>query len=157
MAPYFSRKTTLSFGEVIARVEQTLKQQGFDIVSFINLQNVLRNNLSIAFRKYQIIGACIPYLAYGAVTLESHTGVVLQSNIVIQEHENGEVEVSAFNPLEAMDLRPPLKSLEEINAEINEKLRRAIDAIQYGSLHKDHPEVMPEYMYDEHPSYPIPV
>jgi len=125
---FYSRKLKIPFAEVVDRVTQNLQRQGFGIITAIDVQDTFRENLHIGFRKYKILGACNPQFAYKAISLESHAGVMLPCNIVIQEHENGEVEVSALNPLESeADQSPVLMSLAR---EIGIRLRAAIDFVQ---------------------------
>lgn len=82
------------------------------------------------FRNYKILGACNPQFAYKAVSLESHMGIMLPCNVVVQEHENGEVEITAVNPLENMDQALNTTILKDLAIEIGIRLRAAIDHIQ---------------------------
>jgi uncharacterized protein (DUF302 family) len=134
MAYYVSRKLKMPFGDVIAKITQTLKQQGFGIITSIDLKETLQKKLNVNFRNYTILGACNPQFAYNAVSLESHSGVMLPCNVVVQEHENGEVEVSAINPIETIGnhANTPLK---DIAAEVSDRLRTAVD-----DLHRELPE-----------------
>jgi uncharacterized protein (DUF302 family) len=134
MAYYVSRKLKMPFGDVISKITQTLKQQGFGIITSIDLKDTLKKKLDVNFRNYTILGACNPQFAYNAVSLESHIGVMLPCNVVIQEHENGEVEVSAINPIESIGnhANTPLK---DIAAEVSDRLRTAVD-----DLHRETPE-----------------
>jgi uncharacterized protein (DUF302 family) len=100
---YYSRKLKMPFQEVINRVTQNLQLQGFGVITTIDVQDTFQKKLNINFRNYRILGACNPQFAYKAISLESHMGIMLPCNIVVQEHENGEVEVSAINPLENLD------------------------------------------------------
>lgn len=131
MAYHYSKKINLSFNDAVAKVTETLKQQGFGIITSIDMKDTLRQKLNIAFRNYKILGACNPQFAYKALTRESHVGVMLPCNIVVQQHENGEVEVSAINPMETLDLA----SLNDIVEEVSSRLRAAID-----DLYRDSPE-----------------
>jgi uncharacterized protein (DUF302 family) len=135
-----SRKIRLPFNEVLNKLTLTLEQQGFGILATMDIRNALKKNLNVDFRNYKVVGACIPALAYGALSLESHMGVLLACNIVIQEHENAEVEVSAFNPLETIDHGiADTTSLGEIAEEVSIRLRNAID-----DLHRDADQIKDE-------------
>jgi uncharacterized protein (DUF302 family) len=126
MSYYYSRKLKIPFDEVVAKVTQTLKDQGFGIITAIDLKDALKQKIGVDFRNYKILGACNPQFAYKAVSMESHIGVMLPCNVVVQEHENGEVEISAINPIETLDkaTEPSLAGLAE---EVSLRLRAAID------------------------------
>jgi len=142
MAYYVSRKLKMPFGDVITKITQTLKQQGFGIITTIDLKETLKKKLNVNFRNYTILGACNPQFAYNAVSLESHIGVMLPCNIVVQEHENGEVEVSAINPIETIGshANTPLK---DIAAEVSDRLRTAVDDLHRESGEWRHAEALP--------------
>jgi uncharacterized protein (DUF302 family) len=133
--PHYSRKLALPFQDVLEKVTKNLQQQGFGIITTIDMKDTFKQKLNVDFRNYKILGACNPQFAYKAISLESHVGVMLPCNVVIQEHENGEVEVTAVNPLEAMDkgMRTPL--LNDLAQEVENRLRTAID-----DLHRQTPE-----------------
>lgn len=99
------------------------------------MKDTLKQKLDIDFRNYKILGACNPQFAYQAISLESHIGLMLPCNIVVQQHENGEVEVSAVNPLESIDKVFTTTNLTEMATEVGNRLRIAID-----DLHRKVPE-----------------
>ena len=132
---YYSRKLKLPFAEVVKRVTHNLQEQGFGIVTTIDMQDTFRNKLDVGFRNYKILGACNPKFAYKAIAIESHIGVLLPCNIIVQEHENGEVEVSAINPVENIEQVFTNSQLRELAAEAGNRLREAID-----NLHREIPE-----------------
>jgi uncharacterized protein (DUF302 family) len=134
MAYYYSRKLKLPFNEVIGKISQNLLQQGFGIITTIDLKDTLKKKLNLQFRNYKILGACNPEFAYQAVSLESHMGVMLPCNIVVQEHENGEIEVSATNPMETLEKVPDTVQLTSIATEVSNRLRAAVDDLQLKTL-----------------------
>src|SRR5688572_748493 len=127
---YYSRKLKMPFQEVLEKVTQNLEHQGFGVVTTIDVRDTFKKQLNVGFRNYKILGACNPLFAYKAISLESHMGVMLPCNIVVQEHENGEVEVSAINPLENLDRTFNSTQLTELATEIGVRLRAAVDYIQ---------------------------
>jgi uncharacterized protein (DUF302 family) len=133
---YFSRKLKIPFDEAVQKTIEDLKEHGFGIITTIDLKDTLKQKLGITFRNYKILGACNPAFAYKAVTLESHAGLMLPCNIVVQEHENGEVEVSAVNPLEAIEKINATDQLLELANDVSNHLRLAVD-----DLHRDKPEL----------------
>jgi uncharacterized protein (DUF302 family) len=123
---YYSRKLKMPFQDALNKVVQNLKVQGFGIVMTIDVPQTLQA-LHQPFRNYKILGAYNPNFAYKAITMESHAGVMLPCNIVVQEHENGEVEVSAINPLEDF-VRPFSETgLADVAIETGIRLRAALD------------------------------
>jgi uncharacterized protein (DUF302 family) len=129
---YFSRKLRLPFDEVVRRVTENLQEQGFGVITSIDVKETFKQKLNVGFRNYKILGACNPNVAYKAIALESHIGILLPCNIVIQEHENGEVEVSALNPLENIERVFTSSQLKELANDAGNHLREAID-----DLHRD--------------------
>ena len=86
---YDIRKTvTTSFKETIDNLKAELQKQGFGVITEIDLKSKFKEKLSKEFRNYSILGACNPALAYEAVQKDSHIGVMLPCNVLVQEHEN---------------------------------------------------------------------
>ena len=102
MSYHLSKKISASFKQVIEKVTDELKKEGFGIITSIDLKETFRKKINEDFRDYVILGACNPRYAYEAVMRENKTGVFLPCNVVIQQHENGDVEVSIVNPEELM-------------------------------------------------------
>lgn len=139
MAYFYSRKLRLPFDDVIGKITQTMKHQGFGIITTIDVKDTLKQKLNLDFRNYKIFGVCNPEYAYKAISLESHIGVLLPCNIVVQEHENGEVEVSAINPMETIDKVSDTTELTQIASEITSRIRAALD-----ELHHELPDPKPD-------------
>jgi uncharacterized protein (DUF302 family) len=130
MSYQYSKNLRLPFDEVIETVEDRLQAQGFTVITSMDVKSEIGNELGVTFRNYTILSACIPELCYRAISLEPHIGIVLPCNIVVQEHENGIVEISGVNPLEAMDPNMVTPSLEAVAAEVSIRLRTAIDTVR---------------------------
>lgn len=146
---YYSRKLKMPFQDVLNKVTENLKQQGFGIITTIDVQDTFKQKLNIGFRNYKILGACNPQFAYKALSLESHMGVLLPCNIAVQEHENGEVEVSALNPLENIGEAFNTTQLVELAREVGDKLRAAIDNL-HREVSVDHAEALPSEQHKEY-------
>ena len=125
MSYNISKKVEGTFDEVITKVTEELKKEGFGIISEIDLKNKFKEKLNVDFRNYKILGACNPSLAYKAIQQEDKIGTMLPCNILVQEHERGGVEVSAINPLESMGTVDNA-SLQSIAAEVTERLNSVI-------------------------------
>ncbi len=139
---YYSRKLKMPFQDVLDKITQNLEHQGFGVVTTIDVRDTFKKKLNVGFRNYKILGACNPLFAYKAISLESHMGVMLPCNIVVQEHENGEVEVSAINPLENLDKSLDTTQLVGLATEIGVRLRAAVDYVHHRPP-KVHVEALP--------------
>ncbi|TXK45853.1 DUF302 domain-containing protein [Pontibacter qinzhouensis] len=126
MSYHLSKKINGSFDVVTTKVKEALQQEGFGVISEIDLKEKFKEKLKVDFRNYKILGACNPRLAHQAIQQEANIGVMLPCNVLLQEHENGEVEVTAINPMETMAAvnNPNLSSLAE---EVSQKLKTAIN------------------------------
>ena len=99
---HLSKKLSMPFGMAIENVTEELKKEGFGIITHIDLKETFKKKINQDFRNYVILGACNPRYAYEALLAEDKIGVFLPCNVVLQEHESGEVEVSIVNPEEMM-------------------------------------------------------
>lgn len=126
MSYYFNTRKRGSFDVVVAETILALKAEGFGIISEIDVQKTLREKIGVAFRKYMILGACNPTLAHNALQLEDKIGTMLPCNVVVQELEDGVVEVAAIDPVASM-LAVDNASLKRAAADVAQQLKRAID------------------------------
>lgn len=97
---HLSRWSALSFDETIEKVTEALREEGFGIITTIDLKETFKKKLNVDFRNYVILGACNPRFAYESLLEENKVGVFLPCNVVVQEHDNGDVEVSIIDPEE---------------------------------------------------------
>jgi len=128
MAYYFNKTVASGFDETIARVTEELKKEGFGILSDIDVKAALKKKLDVDFRKYRILGACNPPFAYKALQAEDKIGTMLPCNVVVQELDDGKVEVAAVDPVSSMQAVANV-DLSEIALEIRGKLRKVINNI----------------------------
>jgi len=127
MAYYIGKKTDLGFTEAIEKVTDGLKNEGFGILTEINVKDKLKEKLDLDFRPYIILGACIPMYAYEAIMIDDKIGAVLPCNFVIQETSDG-TEVFAMNPHETLS-KVLGAEIEEITKTVTGKVRNVIDSI----------------------------
>ena len=99
---HFSKIVKVPFEQAITSVVEGLKREGFGILTDIDVEATLKNKLGADFRPYCILGACSPPLAYRALQLEDKIGTMLPCNVIVQEHADGTVEVSAVDPVASM-------------------------------------------------------
>jgi len=114
-----------NFDDAIVYVKEELKKEGFGIVSEINMTATLKNKLDVDFKNYRILGACSPKYAHNALLAEDKIGVFLPCNVVVEENENGEIEVSAVDPIASM-ISVGNEELSGLATEIQTKLKTAI-------------------------------
>ncbi len=128
MSYYNSKKVNYSFDEAIEKITKELKEEGFGILTEIDVKETLKKKLDVDFRKYKILGACNPPFAHKALSAEAHIGVLLPCNIIVQEMEDGSVDVAAVNPMESMQaVKNP--ELETIASEVTGRLDKALSRI----------------------------
>ncbi len=120
----FFRTIDLPMPEAIERVKETLKAEGFGVLSEINIADKFKEKLGVEFRDYVILGACNPPIAYQALQEELALGLLLPCNVVVYE-ENGQSVVAAIDAVKMMSIVGNSK-LEAAATAVNEKLERAI-------------------------------
>ena len=102
MSYHFSKIVSVPFDEAIEQVTEALKKNGFGILSTIDVKTTLKNKIDVDFRPYTILGACNPQFAYQALQSEDKIGTMLPCNVVVQQTDDGRVEVSAVDPVASM-------------------------------------------------------
>ncbi len=116
----------LTFEDAVARVTDSLKGQGFGVLTEIDVKETLKKKLDLDFRRYVILGACNPHLAHQALEVEPQIGLLLPCNAVVQEAPSGEVAVSIVDPRAMFELvdNPAMAAVaEEADARIREVIR----------------------------------
>lgn len=128
MTYYISTTLQASFEDALARTEQALSEEGFGVVTRIDMRETLKQKLGVDFRAYTILGACNPQAAYEALQIEDKVGTMLPCNVVVQQQGENEVEVAAIDPLASMQAidNGKLKAAAE---DIRTKLSRVIRAL----------------------------
>ena len=105
-----------------------LKTEGFGVLTEIDADSTLKAKIGKDFRSYRILGACNPGLAFEALSAESHIGVMLPCNVIVQRHDDGAVEVSSIDPAATMDaVRNP--ALSGVADKVRAALERVIAAV----------------------------
>lgn len=128
MSYYVSTKFDGSFDEAITKTTEELKKEGFGVLTEIDVKETLKKKLDVDFKKYKILGACNPGFAHKALQIEDKIGTMLPCNVIVEEHEDGSVEVSAVNPISSMQAVEN-SSLGDIAGEVKSKLEKVIQAI----------------------------
>ena len=128
MSYYITKSTKGDFDAVVSKVIEKLKDEGFGVLTEIDVANTLKQKLGVEMKHYRILGACNPGFAHKALSVEDKIGVMLPCNVVVQEKDGGEVDIAAIDPRVAMKaVGNP--ALAEIAEEVAERLSRVVSAI----------------------------
>lgn len=128
MEYYFAKTVTGEFDEVIKKVTSELENEGFGVLTDIDIKATLKKKLDVDFKKYRILGACNAPYAHKALKAEDKIGTMLPCNVIVQELDNGKIEVAAVNPMASMQAVKN-KDLDNIAKEIGGKLKQVMDKI----------------------------
>ncbi|HEY1023014.1 MAG TPA: DUF302 domain-containing protein [Flavisolibacter sp.] len=128
MTYHFSKTIQADYEQAIAALTKALQAEGFGVISTIDLKEKFKEKLEVDFRQYTILGACNPKLAYEAIQLEPHIGVMLPCNILVQEKDSNSIEITAINPMETMQAVQNEK-LSTLAADVSRKLHNVINTL----------------------------
>jgi uncharacterized protein (DUF302 family) len=124
----FGKATSFSFEETLVKVQAALKEEGFGVLTEIDVKATMKEKLGVDFRKYKILGACNPRLAHQAFSVENEIGALLPCNVIVYENDEGKTTVSIIDPVAALGFVSNEK-LAEVGTEAKERLSRALDRI----------------------------
>lgn len=133
MAYYYNTVLSdLTFEEAVHKTTEGLKKEGFGVLTEIDIKATLKKKLNVDFNNYKILGACNPDFAHKALLAEDKIGTMLPCNVIVQEKENGLIEVSAVDPMASMQAvnNPDLMG---IAGDVSEKLKRVIDMLPHNN------------------------
>ncbi|NJM74663.1 MAG: DUF302 domain-containing protein [Acaryochloridaceae cyanobacterium RU_4_10] len=125
MSYYFSKVLNVAFDDAVSKVTTGLQEEGFGVLSEIDVQATLKKKLNADMPRYKILGACHPTSAYQALQVEDKIGTMLPCNVIVQERADS-VEVSAVDPVASMQAiaNPALKDVAE---QVRAKLKSTIE------------------------------
>ena len=104
MSYHISKTVDLSFDDAVSKTIEELKKEGFGVLTDIDVKALLKEKIDVDFTQYRILGACNPPLAYETLKAEDRVGLMLPCNVIVRETKEGEVEVSAIDPMAAMSV-----------------------------------------------------
>jgi uncharacterized protein (DUF302 family) len=126
MSYYFNKTISGNFDDVIIKVTDELKKEGFGILTEIDVKETLKKKLDVDFKKYKILGACNPSFAYEALKAEDKIGAMLPCNVIVIEQAPGQIEVAAIDPIASMQaVANP--NLGKVASEVQNKLRKVVE------------------------------
>lgn len=123
-----SRTVDLTYEEADSRVREALKEEGFGVLTEIDVAATLKEKLDVDFPSYIILGACNPPLAHQALQAEADIGLLLPCNVVVRSLEDGRTLVEALDPVKQLAVagNPQLTGLAE---DVRARMARVIDAV----------------------------
>ena len=129
MTYYIATTLDRPFDEAISLTEDALKEQGFGVVTRIDMQETLKKKIGVDFRPYVILGACNPKLAHEALQMEDKVGTMLPCNVIVQDGGDGKTEVAAIDPVASMQAigNPDLNTAAEA---VRGGLQKVIDSLR---------------------------
>ena len=125
---FFTKLTDLSFDDAIVHVTSILKEHGFGIITEIDVKETLKKKIDVDFRPYRILGACNPSFAHQALQTDDKAGIMMPCNVIVQQHDDGKVEISIINP-DAAAASLNSKALEDFACEVTKELRKVFRKI----------------------------
>lgn len=124
---YYSRIVDKTIDAADQHVRRALQEEGFGVLTEIDVQATFKKKLGIDYPVYRILGACNPELAHKALQVEEKIGTMLPCNVILQQTD-GKTEVSAVDPVASMSAVKN-EALQQIAADVRDRLRRVIDAL----------------------------
>ncbi|MDX1585459.1 MAG: DUF302 domain-containing protein [Balneolaceae bacterium] len=128
MSYYISKKVDYSFDQAIEKATEELKEEGFGVLTEIDVKETLKKKLDVDFKKYRILGACNPEFAHQALQHEDKIGTMLPCNVIVEEHEDGSVEISAVDPMASMQAVENAE-LAAVAGEVKSRLQKVIESV----------------------------
>ena len=124
----YKRQVNQTFEQTEQSLRQTLTEEGFGVITEIDVKNIFKQKLNSDYKKYKILGVCEPHTAYKALSIDEQIGLLLPCNIVIWENEDKTTSVAAINSSVQLAIAG-ISQLTEHADQINQQLRTAVDKI----------------------------
>ena len=125
-------KVAINYEQAVERTTTALKEEGFGVLTTIDVKQTLKQKLDADFRKYTILGACNPALAHRALQAEIEIGLLLPCNLVVYETGPNESVVAAMAPLPTIGIVGDNPTLGGVAREADERLRRVLRSLEDG-------------------------
>ena len=123
-------RVALDYDEAIERTTKALKDEGFGVLTTIDVKQTLKQRLDADFRRYAILGACNPVLAHRALQAEIDIGLLLPCNLIVYETGPGASVVAAMAPLPTIGIVGDNPTLVSVAREADERLRRVLRSLE---------------------------
>ncbi|MGZ3495822.1 MAG: DUF302 domain-containing protein [Thermodesulfobacteriota bacterium] len=127
----FRAVLNIPYEDAVSKITEALKEEGFGVLTEINVKETLKKKLGIDFRKYVILGACNPPYAHRTLQVDLDVGLLLPCNVIVYETDDKKAYVSAINPVSALEVIKN-EELRKIAEEVSEKLKRVVEKVSQG-------------------------
>ena len=124
----FSTVLDTSYEDAISRVTDALKEEGFGVLTEIDVKATLKKKLDKEFRKYVILGACNPPFAHRSLEADLDVGLLLPCNVIVYETDDKKTYIAAINPVSALEIIQS-QELRNIAEEVSERLERVLGRV----------------------------
>lgn len=125
----FHAKVTGTFDDVITRTTAALKNEGFGVLTDIDVKKTLKEKINVDGRPYRILGACNPPLAHRALAADIDIGLLLPCNVVVREEADGSITVGFMDPVAVLKLTDN-PDIGKLAVEVRAKLERVRDSLR---------------------------
>ena len=125
-------KMNVPYEEAVEKATAALKEEGFGVLTEIDVKATLKKKIDADFRRYMILGACNPNLAHQALQSELEIGLLLPCNVIVYETGEGQSMVSVVNPMAMMGVTDS-KELQDVAEQANAKLSRVVEKLAAGA------------------------
>ena len=125
----FGTTVAAPYDETVERTRSALKEQGFGILTEIDVKRTMKEKLDLEFRPYLILGACNPPLAHKALSADLGVGLLLPCNVVVYDNQDGTSRVEAMDPEAALGIVGDDASIAAVAHEAKTLLRKAVDSL----------------------------
>jgi uncharacterized protein (DUF302 family) len=122
-----TKKLAAGYEEALRQIPEALKEEGFGVLTEIDVRETLKKKLGVDFRRYKILGACNPALAHEALSKELEVGVLLPCNVIVYEGDDGKAVVTTVDPLQTVAREHP--ELRGIAEAVRAKLERVLSSL----------------------------
>ncbi len=128
----FTAVLNVPYEDAVSKVTEALKEEGFGVLTEINVKETLKKKLGVDFRKYVILGACNPPYAHRTLQVDLNVGLLLPCNVIVYETDDEKTYVSAINPVSALEVIKN-EDLRKIAEEVSEKLKKVVNKLAQGT------------------------
>jgi uncharacterized protein (DUF302 family) len=128
----FTTVLDTSYEEAVSKITDALKEEGFGVLTEIDVKATLKKKLGLDFRKYVILGACNPPYAHRTLQADLDVGLLLPCNVIVYETDDKKAYISAINPVSALEVIKN-EELRKIAEEVSEKLKRVVNKVSHQS------------------------